>query len=718
MFVGYVDGLQNGRIVGWAGSSVEPGEVVVVEARAAGQVIGRAATNIKRHDTPFGPDAPVGFSIFLDDCSAGGGGPVTVHISGSDQMLQGVPIRVPAPIGSIPRRPLTELEPSRAIDVVVPVYRGVTETLACLQSVLDAEQWQGELVIINDASPEPTMMAEISRIIGGHPRARLLFNQSNRGFPYSANLGMRHSLDRDVILLNSDTLVHGDWVGRLRRAAYSSPDIGTVTALSNEASICSYAGATDADPAHINQFAREVNTGIAVDLPTAVGFCMYIRRDCLDEVGLFDAETFGRGYGEENDFCLRARLFGWRHVAAADVFVAHQGGRSFGTDAAALQLRNGALLERFYPGYDALVQGWLAADPLRLARRRLDVAQLAPADCDAVLLIAPAVEGGIARHLADRRRDLWETGDCAVTLLPAGTGDVRLEIAGQEHLKNLIFSIDSEMHELVDLLKALRVREVQIHHLLGHDPAVADLAKRLSVPMDIIIHDYSWVCPRISLINDKGRFCGQPNEAQCERCAAAPGTRIDLTPIGLRTRSASLFDQARSVIAPSKDAAKRLSYFIPGMLAHITVIPWDKASRAPAPATRSSRRRVCVLGAIGDVKGYDMLLACARDAARRDLPIEFALVGYSQDDIPLLATGRVTITGLFKEEDAVDLVHAADADIALLPSIGPETWSYALSTLWEAGLEVVALDLGAPAERIGAHGGGLGDRFSGNAAAD
>ena len=58
---------------------------------------------------------------------------------------------------------------------------------------------------------------------------------------------------------------------------------------------------------------------------------MYIRRDCLNDVSLFDADRFGRGY-EENDFCLRASAQGWRHLLACDTFVFHSGEVSFGAD--------------------------------------------------------------------------------------------------------------------------------------------------------------------------------------------------------------------------------------------------------------------------------------------------------------------------------------------------------------------------------------------------
>ena len=135
---------------------------------------------------------------------------------------------------------------------------------------------------------------------------------------------MRAAAGRDVVLLNSDTLVAPGWLEGLREVAYGAADIGTVTPLSNDATILSYP-----DPAGRQRRAgprrhgpprrrrRDGRTAAcAIDVPVGVGFCMYIRRACLDAVGLFRADLFAQGYGEENDFCLRARHLGWRHVAA------------------------------------------------------------------------------------------------------------------------------------------------------------------------------------------------------------------------------------------------------------------------------------------------------------------------------------------------------------------------------------------------------------------
>jgi Glycosyl transferases group 1 len=106
-------------------------------------------------------------------------------------------------------------------------------------------------------------------------------------------------------------------------------------------------------------------------------------------------------------------------------------------------------------------------------------------------------------------------------------------------------------------------------------------------------------------------------------------------------------------------------------------------------------------------KGYEVLLACARDAAERDLDLEFIVVGHTIDDARLLATGRVFVTGQFQAHEAPTLIAQQGARLAFLPSVWPETWCLALGDVWRAGLDAVAFDLGAPAERIRRTGRGF-----------
>ena len=274
-------------------------------------------------------------------------------------------------------------DPHRAIDIVIPVYRGLAETVCCLESVLEARSANAHIVVVDDAAPDPAIAAYLDRLAaGGH--VTLLRNDRNRGFVHSVNRGMALHPTHDVVLLNSDTRVANDWLARLHATAHGEDRVATVTPFSNNATICSYPfdGWNGGIPGHLGLagldalFARTLPRA-AIDIPTAVGFCMYIRRAALDALGPFDEARFGRGYGEENDFCMRALKAGWRNVLACDTFVFHEGSVSFSAEKQSLA--EGALrsLLDVHPDYLDRVRDWLARDPARASRDAIDAARSA-----------------------------------------------------------------------------------------------------------------------------------------------------------------------------------------------------------------------------------------------------------------------------------------------------------------------------------------------------
>jgi GT2 family glycosyltransferase len=623
---------------------------------------------------------------------------------------------LPQPAAGMSRR-------RRIADIVIPVHGGTARVLACLDSVLADWRPPSRVIVVDDASPEPELGAALDAL-ARQRRIRLLRNRRNQGFSRSANAGFAAAAGRDVILLNSDTLVAPGWADDLRVVAYGAPDIGTVTPLSNDATILSYPSltATNAVPdvrqtGRLAAMARRVNGGAAVDIPVGLGFCMYVRRDCLAAVGLLRADVFAQGYGEENDFCLRARHLGWRHGAAPGVFVAHVGGQSFGPAAAHLRARNMRLLERLHPGYSALIQRHVAADPLAPARRRLDLARWRAARTrggGAVILITHEGGGGVERQVAASVARHRAAGRRAVVLRPDRSADggrcVVVSDGTAPGFPNLRYAMPAELPDLLGLLARERPDAVELHHMVGHHRAILDVIAGLGVPYDVHVHDYAWLCGHVALVGRDDRYCGEPEVARCEACVADAGSLIeeDISVAELRRRSARLFAGARDVVVPSEDTAARIGRHFPGILATVTPHEDDAAIAAPiGPAAGAARCRVCVVGAIGIHKGYQVVLDCARDAAERDLPLEFVVVGHTIDDRRLLATGRVFVTGSFAPEEAVDLIRAQHATLALLPSIFPETWCFSLAEAWRAGLRVAAFDIGAPAERIRRTGRGL-----------
>jgi glycosyltransferase involved in cell wall biosynthesis len=462
-----------------------------------------------------------------------------------------------------------------------------------------------------------------------------------------------------------------------------------------------------------------------VDLPTSVGFCMYIRRECLLATGLLREDAFAQGYGEENDFCIRARHLGWRHVAVPGAYVAHVGGHSFGDARAHLMARNLDVLEALHPGYRAMIAGWQAADPLAPARRALDAARWADrlppsATRRAVVLVTHDGGGGVERAVRARCDALRGEGIRPILLRPVVDRSLSPAAPRRRYLPglcvlgddaggfpNLRFRLPEELGALTELLRAERPHWLEVHHLLGLHHCVLDLPAALRIPYEIHVHDYAWICPRINLVGPTNRYCGEPHVAACASCVADAGSELEevITPAALRARSAADMAGARRVVAPSHDAANRLPRYFPHLRAD--VLPHEDDADLPplrplpeAPPTPLAPRRIGVIGAIGTAKGYEIVLGCARDAAARDLCLSFIVVGHTEDDERLLATGRVFVTGPYQEGDAVAVIRQQDLHLAWLPSVWPETWCYALGQALRAGLGAAAFDLGAQAERI------------------
>jgi len=310
--------------------------------------------------------------------------PRTVPVPAAAPAPQASPLRNLLSRWNAPSSPQKPQKPQKpqddTVDIIVPIYGNLPLVQRCVTSALASTAGANvHFTLINDASPQAEVGAWLRQLAVAHPQLTVLENARNLGFVHTVNLGMRLAGRRDVLLLNSDTEVAGDWVERLRRAAWSMPRAASVTPFSNNATICSYPKFCEDNPlvtgqtvASLHAAFGKANHGQAVEIPTAVGFCMYMRRDAIDDIGEFDAEHFGVGYGEENDWCMRALAKGWRHLHALDTFVFHAGGASFSERRVALQKAAGAALLGLHPHYDDLVRAFVQRDPARPYREAVD----------------------------------------------------------------------------------------------------------------------------------------------------------------------------------------------------------------------------------------------------------------------------------------------------------------------------------------------------------
>ena len=592
--------------------------------------------------------------------------------------------------------------------VVIPVYAGYDETLSCLRAVQQTRPLGTRVLVIDDAAPDPALVDALQRLAASGA-IELLRHPRNRGFAAAVNTGLAACAGHDVVLLNADTVVHGDWLARLRRAAYARAQTGTVTPWSGDGSVVSYPLQSAETPplrgAALDALVAHECAGETPPLPVGVGFCLYLRHDCWTQVGVFADAVFGRGYGEETDYCLRARAAGFHSVLAADVYVEHLGGRSFGADRQALWLRAQRLVQLRHPGYAKAVARYGQRDPLHALRRRLDAARLRASTAPAVLIVSLALGGGVGRAVAARQTALLAAGHTVLVLAPDGVAErVRMRLtSAQFGVHDLVYDTRREQPLLLTLLRDLPLVQIELHHILNIPLALIDALYTLGVAVDVQLHDYVYVCPQVTLMGRAQQYCGEAPLRECVRCVRAQGSSFGegLGAAALRRRSTPWLRQARRVQAPSADTAERYQRYFPGLAVHVAPHA-PVVARLPvvvAPMARA-RTRVALLGAIGDHKGYRVLLACARYARAQDLPLEFVVVGYTHDDAALLQTGRVFITGPYADEELVPLLQRERPDVLFLASVWPETWSYTLDAALVTDLPIVAFDIGAISRRL------------------
>ncbi len=246
-----------------------------------------------------------------------------------------------AQVGRVPALGAGEVPTHTAtVDIIVCVHNALDDVRRCLQSVVSCTQPPFRLIVVDDGSG-PETQAFLQAFMADQPDNLIRHDQA-KGYTLAANAGMRLSDADFVVMLNSDTVVSALWLDRLVRCAQSDSSIGLVGPLSNTASWQSTPQIFDADGdwalnslaagETVESRAQQLASMSARVYPRVGflnGFCILISRRLMDDIGIFDEEGFGRGFGEENDYCLRARAAGWQLAVADDAYVFHAQSKSY-----------------------------------------------------------------------------------------------------------------------------------------------------------------------------------------------------------------------------------------------------------------------------------------------------------------------------------------------------------------------------------------------------
>ena len=613
--------------------------------------------------------------------------------------------------------------------VIVPVYKNASKLRSCLQSISQSgEPTSFNLLVINDSPNDDEVNSVLTEFeetfkksYQNQSQYRYLINSFNLGFIKTVNLAISKCLG-DVIILNSDTVVSNDWITRL--IEYKKfPNIASVTPLSNSASICSfpkfnidqshYRGLT---PNQIDTVFRRLHFSLCHESPTGVGFCMLMTREAIENIGVFDSVQFSVGYGEENDWCMRALAAGFKNLIAPNIYVGHDHGSSFKDIKNLQQIRfnNANALITKHPTYSNKIKEYFSKkDLLKLTpilTHSLDHEFFEKIPGSTIVMVTHQLGGGSTKFSIDLQTQYKENG--INVILISRTADTKSIVVSSGDKS---YQFQYSKSALLAILYVLGPDSIMLNHSITWElDELFDVFMQLSIPYSIYLHDFYWVCPIINLVNSSGSFCGGETRTRvCESCFQQADiltksrsekviNRIGVS--GWRRIAYDLFNKSTEIVAPSDNTKSMYARYFPEFESKINVLERPMNSTLTNSFNRSTLKsntlKVVVLGGISKIKGSQIVYELNDLIKSQSLPIDLTVIGSIVPRTGRSQSSNLQVTGHYDQSQLFDMLSKHEPMIGLIPSICPETYSYTTSELFCNTIPVMCFNLGAPADRI------------------
>lgn len=608
------------------------------------------------------------------------------------------------------------------LSIIIPVYNGLEDVKRCITSILESESTGSyEVVCVNDCSPDKDVEKYLSTVAEDNSAITLINSEVNRGFVSTVNKGLVARAYKDVVILNSDTVVPNKFVDRMVAAAEFDSEYGVITPLSNNATIYSFPltlienSLSSLDElTRIDNILQENAEPRLFEMPTGHGYCMYVRGEVLEDINGFDEQEWGIGYGEENDFCQKVKMNGWKIGAYHGMYVGHTGSVSFGEALRDEQIHtNLQRLNVLYPDYEKLVHGHIHNElDSRLDRNLLQIYHWnSLGKRDDVLFVTHSLGGGTTEYINRCTGGLKKE---SVRSLVLTTRDNDIVLCDQDKNIECVYRLN-EIEALVTHLKVLKIADIILNSTFNFPSTLFDSLTDVANGYTVVIHDYSWLCPRVNLIDARGSYCGMPSSEVCVKCVEVSGTHESVSEdwknvsTGLDlwlTRNKAILEKANQIIAPSEDAANRLSSKYPSLEPVVKYhsdtfrVP-DQIARYKA--TRIDEQVIGVFGMIGNHKGMKLFQKLCWFLSSRHPGIQIVFFGSMSETEWMSGYPNVKCVGEYDKESLPVLIEQEKPTASLFFSMWPETYCYALTDSIQHGVYPIAFDLGAFPERMKMH---------------
>lgn len=476
----------------------------------------------------------------------------------------------------------------KMIDIIIPIYNAYDDLKICLESIYkNTDLENNRLILINDNSPD----VRIKQLLDEQCKKNIIVvhNTDNKGFSNNINIGMAQSIENDVILLNSDTIVTKGWIEKLSRCAYRDRTIGTVTPVSNNATLCSVPVFCQENKLpegmDVEQVAEIVENCSMQKYPritVAHGFCMYVKREVIDKIGNFDAETFEKGYGEENDFCNRAQLAGYHHVMCDDTYIYHSGTKSFVSKEKQKYIQaHDAILRKRYPDQMRANDIHVRDNPNHMIGENVNIFLKTNNGKKNILYVlqsdfrqgAENHVGGTQLHVKDLTSELRTKNNIYVAARNGAylnltiyleNEEIRFRYYIGEAAKIYEFHNDVQYYIWKQIINAFKIDLIHVHHTYGLSFDIFYLAKELDIPVIFTAHDFYFICPTIKMVNYKREICiGKNNNcSECLKKMSDIATQVDYIRIW-REHCAEAMEICKQIIVPEESVKEVWNLYYP-----------------------------------------------------------------------------------------------------------------------------------------------------------
>lgn len=613
---------------------------------------------------------------------------------------------------------LPEREVKAQVDVIVPIYNGYDYLEKLLPGLLRTKM-QATYILIDDQSTDARIWPFLQQFSQENQAVVLLQNEENLGFVGTVNRGLEISTHH-VALVNTDTELPTGWLERLMLPILEDETVASTTPFTNSGTIFSfpefvqnnaiYAGMcedrVDAVFSHVKPKYRAV--------PTGMGFGMGMNRKALNEIGGLDQKTFGRGFGEENDWCLRARAKGYHDVQVENLFVYHKHGGSFvNTEKEKLIADHMDILYQRYPMYEYDVKKYVKEDPQYRLRLLLQLLLKCRAN-KTILYVINDWGGGSERYFKMQREKLIQDG-LGVFSLCYRKQKSYYELTYTDQDMVLGYYLN-DLEELGKLSQWISFDEIIVNQLTLYPDleetllAITEAKARHHAKLVMLFHDYYALCPSYNLTCKNGSFCQDAKGETCRKCYEQWNFAKNMDCVDIKQWRAwwkRFLDECHEVRCFSRDTLNRVEHIYGPGLAY-TLVPHQVDYLCPVDKKTkiSETLNIGILGGISAHKGGHVIREMLEVIERNRLPIRIILIGYA-DGIKLQASTHLVVTGPYQVTELPLLVYEQDVDVVFIPSIWPETFSYTAEEAMQMHLPLAAFNLGAPAERIAHYDRGM-----------